>query len=124
MIKHGEPPYLECSSKGHQQLSAFYARIKSRCNRTIEEIYQSSKVFDDGSTGLNWKQAKGKKAVNQVEVSELYSQLWDDYISENPYLLELILNAKGLSDIFGQSGHCCQATELWRIRNSNRWVFR
>jgi hypothetical protein len=55
--------------------------------------------------------------VNQEEVIKLYSQLWDEYISENPDLLKLIRDASGLSDMFGQEGHCCQATELWRIRN-------
>jgi hypothetical protein len=119
MIKHGVEPFLECSSKGYLRLSAFYARIfaRDRGRKTIEDIYQGAKVFEDGSTGLHWNQAKGKKPVNQEEVIKLYSQLWDEYISENPDLLKLIRDASGLSDMFGQEGHCCQATELWRIRN-------
>ena len=44
MIKHGNPPYLECSSRGDKRFSAFYARIKGK---TIEEIYQSAKIFAD-----------------------------------------------------------------------------
>jgi hypothetical protein len=29
-------------------------------------------------------------------------------------------HAPGLSDMFGQVGHACQAEELWRIRNAAR----
>ena len=117
MIKHGEPPFLECSGKGDKRLSAFNARLSKRNNRSIEEIYQAAKVFEDGSTGLSWRDAKGRKAVNATEVSQLYARLWDEYIVENPELLTLIRKVSGLSDIFGQKGHACQATELWRIRN-------
>lgn len=119
MIQHGVAPFLECSSKGVKELSAFYARIKSRGNRSIEDLYQGAKVFADGSTGLSWKQAKGKKAVNQAEVTALYADLWREYIAENPHLLDLIRTARGLQDTFGQRGHCCQATELWRIRTDS-----
>ncbi len=113
MIKHGNPTYLECSSKGDKRFSAFYATVNGK---SIEEQYQSAKVFEDGSMKLFWMKAKGKKAINQEEVSALYSKLWDQYIEEHPDLLEVLISAKGLSDVFGQPGHCCQATELWRIR--------
>lgn len=116
MIKHGIEPFLECSSRGDQRFSAFFARIKKYENRTIEEIYQASKVFEDGSTGLSWRQAKGRHAVNQDECRLLYAKLWGEYMKENPHLLKIIVEACGLSDQFGQPGHCCQATELWRIR--------
>ena len=116
MIKHGEPPYLECSSRGDKRFSAFYARLKGRGNKTIEEIYQGAKVFADGSTGLSIKQAKGRDPVNASEVRNLYGELWNEYISENPELISVLTNASGLSDIFGQASHACQATELWRIR--------
>ena len=119
MIKHGEAPYLECSSRGDKRLSAFYARLKIYDNRSIEEIYQARKVFEDGSTGLTWRQAKGRKPVNIDEVRRLYSYLWDVYIIENPELLQVLLDASGVSDMFGQKGHQCQATELWRIRQSH-----
>lgn len=115
MIRHGEPPYLECSSRGDKRFSAFYAKVNGR---TIEEQYQAAKVFEDGRSGLTWKEAKGKVAVNQEYCRRLYSALWDQYIDENPELLDVLKNAAGLSDIFGQPGHACQATELWRIRNS------
>jgi hypothetical protein len=116
MIRHGVEPFLECSSKGDKRFSAFYARIRSMKNKSIEELYQAFKVFEDGSTGLSWKEAKGRKAVNQEEASKYYSGLWRIYISENPELKDVLLTASGLSDIFGQEGHCCQATELWKIR--------
>lgn len=117
MIRHGQKPFLECSSKGDKRFSAFYAHVDGF---TIEELFQGAKVFEDGSTNLSVRKAKGKKAINQEEVSQLYSNLWDKYIlEENPHLLHVLKQASGLSDIFGQKGHCCQATELWRIRNNN-----
>lgn len=116
MIQHGESPYLECSSKGDRRFSAFYARIRPGYS-TIESIYQAAKKFEDGSTGLSWRDAKGRRAINAKECSKLYSQLWDVYIEDNPHLLKVLKKATGLSDMFGQEGHCCQATELWRIRN-------
>lgn len=118
MIRHGEAPFLECSSKGDRRFSAFSARIKARENQSIEELYQAFKIFEDGKTGLTWREAKGKKAVNQKEAAEFYSKLWNEYMEENPELLEVLKDAVGLSDIFGQTNHCCQATELWRIKNS------
>lgn len=117
MIKHGEPPYLECSSKGDKRFSAFYARIKVLGNNTIEYLYQAGKVFEDGSTGLSWREAKGRKSINPEKDREYYSYLWDIYLFENPELIEVLINASGLSDMFGQINHACQATELWRIRN-------
>lgn len=116
MIKHGVPPYYECSSHGDKRFSAFYAKIKNRNNKSIEEIYQSSKIFN-GIIYSNWRDAKGKVCINQQEVTELYSILWDEYIDENIELLDILLKQSGLCDKFGQKNHVCQATELWRIRN-------
>jgi len=117
MVRHGTAPFLECSTRGDRRFSAFAARIRGRGNRSIEEIYQAAKVFEDGSTGLSWREAKGRKAVNAAEVRALYGRLWDEYIAENPHLLPVLKAASGLSDMFGQPGHACQATELWRIRS-------
>lgn len=119
MIKHGMPPYLECSSAGEKRLSAFYARLTQFGGRSIEEIYQSAKVFDTGAVHVSWREAKGKLPINIEYVHKLYSELWDLYIEENPILLKLILDASGLSDRFGKPGSCCQATELWRIREKH-----
>lgn len=115
MIKHGNPPYLECSSKGFKPFSAFYAKLNGK---SIEEIYQAFKIFDDGSTNLSWREAKGRKAVNQEACDELYSALWIEYILQNPDLLDILKQQTGLSDMFGQKGHCCQATELWFIKKN------
>lgn len=115
MIRHGQPPYLECSGRGDKRFSAFHARLNGQ---SIEEVYQAHKIFEDGSTGLHWRQAKGRRAVNMTECAALYSALWNVYILEKSHLLAVLKAASGLSDMFGQSGHCCQATELWRIRNT------
>ena len=118
MIAHGTPPYLECSSKGDRRFSAFYARPAGFGGASIEELYQGAKVLEDGSgPGLTWKEAKGKKAINQEKLSEWYGRLWDVYVMQHPELFDVLINATGLSDVFGQPGHVCQATELWRIRN-------
>jgi hypothetical protein len=117
MVRHGIAPFLECSSKGDKRFSAFHARVKRRGGRSIEDIYQAAKVFDDGATGLSWREAKGLKPVNIAEVRVLYSTLWDEYIAENPHLLDILEQFAGVSDMFGKVGNACQATELWRIRN-------
>lgn len=117
MIKHGSEPFLECSTKGDKRFSAFCAYIMGRGIKSIEEIYQASKIFEDGSTGLSWKEAKGRKAINITETAKLYSQLWDEYIDENPGLFEILEVVNGVSDMFGQRDHVCQATELWRIKH-------
>ncbi len=114
MIWHGEPPFLECSSLGDKRFSAFYAKVNGR---SIEEQYQSAKQFEDGSTGLHWREAKGRRPQNDAEVRQLYSALWDQYIQENEHLVDVLLAQTGLADSYGRPGSVCQATELWRIRN-------
>lgn len=118
MIRHGKKPFLECSTRGDRRFSAYGARIKGRGNRCIEEIYQAAKVFKDGATGLPIDEARGLRPINDQEVRDLYARLWDEYIMENPHLLDVLRSHSGLTDIFGRAGSCCQATELWRIRNS------
>jgi len=114
MLKHGDPPYHECSSRGDQRFSAFYARVNGQ---SIEEQYQAAKVFEDGTTGLTWQEAKGRRAVNVEEVAQLYESLWRQYLKENPHLITILLSVSGLSDVFGKRGHQCQATVLWKLRN-------
>lgn len=126
MIKIGSSPYLECSSKGDRRFSAFYARIRSKNNSSIEELYQGFKIFDGENgfiTGLSWREAKGRKANNQEEAAIYYSELWDLYFLENPQLLEVIKGYNGFSDIFGQTNHTCQAIEVYRIKNSFFSIF-
>lgn len=116
MITVGSPPFLECSSKGDIRFSAFYARPSSLRGVSIEEAYQAAKVFEDGSTGLRWWQAKGKKAINMEECESLYEMWWVEWVVEHDLIITLKA-ASGLSDMFGQPGHQCQAITLWSIRN-------
>ena len=127
MISHGVAPFLECSSLGDNRLSAFGAYLwRQDGKHSIEELYQRAKVFDTPLgqrtylTPLCAKQMQrdGRRIVNMREVRELYAKLWDEYIGEHPELLSLIRRSSGLSDYYGQPGHACQATELWRIRNN------
>lgn len=127
MIKIGSEPFLECSSKGDKRFSAFYARLKCANGRSIEEIYQGSKVFPDGSRGLSPLAAKGKKAVNMDFCKKVYEQAWQKYFEENPELLEYASNFNGFSDIFGQPNHQCQAIEIYKIvinykKNKNKEI--
>lgn len=122
MLKFGTEPFLECSSKGDKRFSAFYAKVNGK---SIEDHYQSAKIFEDGSTGLHWKDAKGRKPVNLKQCRDLYEYLWHRYFKENPELLDVIKNYNGFSDIFGQEGHVCQAEEVYKIWNASRiqlWI--
>lgn len=114
MIKIGNPPYYECSSKGDKRFSAFYAKVRGI---SIEDHYQAAKVFSDGSTGLTWREAKGRTPVNIKEVSKLYKDLWREYLENNPHLIRGLLQQNGLCDMFGQENHNCQAITLWELRN-------
>lgn len=116
MIKHGRAPYLECSSQGDRRFSPFFAYVG---RQSIEDAYQAAKIFEDGTTGLGWREAKGRRPINPERCARLYSKLWDQYISEHPWLIEVLKAATGLSDMFGQPGSPCQSTELWRIRNEH-----
>lgn len=116
MIQVGNPPYLECSSRGDKRFSAFYARPSCLKGLSIEEAYQRMKIFSDGTTGLGWREAKGRVPTNIVDCQESYKWWWEEYIIEND-LLHVLKSANGLSDVFGQKGHICQAEVLWAIRN-------
>lgn len=117
MLRRGEAPFLECSSAGDARFSAFYARLDAYGGRSIEEIYQGAKRFENGRTGLSWREAKGRRPTNPDEVEALYFDLWVAYLQENPGLLPVLLEATGVSDRFGQEGRNCQADVLWRIRS-------
>jgi hypothetical protein len=116
MVRIGQAPHLECSTAGDRRFSAFCARIRGRGGRSIEDLYQAAKVLPDGRTGLTWRQAKGRRAVNEEEVRALYAQLWREYLAENPGLIPVLLAQTGLSDRFGRPGGVCQATVLWELR--------
>ena len=120
MLHYGEAPFLECSTKGDGRFSALRARLRGYGNQTIEEVYQGAKVFEDGSTNLPWREAKGRPAVNAVEVRALYGTLWNEYFAENPYLYEVVMAHTGFSDVFGRAGGACQAEEIQRIADAAR----
>lgn len=115
MIQIGEPPYLECSSIGDRRFSAYYARLKCCNNRSIEEVYQASKVFKNGKSNLSIKEAKGKKAVNMDFCTKVYKYAWRKYFEENPELLEYACKFNGFTDRFGKRGCNCQAIEIYNI---------
>lgn len=117
MLKRGKAPFLECSTRGDRRFSAFCARPKSLNGRSIEEAYQAMKVFPDGRTGLHWREAKGKRAINHGECDRAYHRWWWEYILENPDLQDVLKKASGLSDMFGKEGSVCQADVLWNIRD-------
>lgn len=115
MLIFGTEPILEVSSRGDKRFSAFYARIKRRNNKSIEELYQARKMFEGGISGLSIKEAKGKQPINIEDCRSFYSQLWNEYLDENPEFLIELSQYNGFSDIFGQRGHVCQAEEVYRI---------
>ena len=116
MMRYGKPPFLECSTRGDKRFSPFYAIVNGKI---IERQYQAAKIFEDGSTGLDWKQAKGRKAINMEECTLLYEKLWRQYIFEHLELLNVLKHAPGLSDMFAQRGNNNQAEVLWKIRNES-----
>ena len=76
------------------------------------------KILEDGTTGHDWRSAKGKKAINLPQCVAMYRGWWIEYINENPHLLQILKQASGLSDMFAyEQTPCCQAEELWLIRN-------
>ena len=121
MVKVGQAPYLECSSRGDRRFSAYYAKPSSLGGRTIEQAYQAMKIFVDGSRGLSVDRAKGRFPVNYAQCRQKYFDWWVEYVRENGLIGELKA-VSGLSDMFGQAGHVCQAEVLWKIRNSWEYI--
>lgn len=74
------------------------------------------KIFADGQTGLSWKRAKGKAAINMESCAVAYTHWWREWIAQED-LISVLQASSGLSDMFGQAGHLCQAEVLWSIRN-------
>lgn len=113
MIRHGVAPFLECSTRGDKRFSAFCAMIDGK---SIEQWYQEKKRFDCDVSNLTWREKQGLPCENPEECHQYYADLWDEYILRNLHLLPVLVEATGLSDVFGKAGHACQATELWDIR--------
>lgn len=120
MIRHGEPPYLDCTSFGEKRLSLYFATIDARDGRSIADLYHSAKQLANGDTGLPWEEMRWLKAANVEEITRLFSVLWQEYMFEHPELVLLIRSVPGLSDSYGTPGEVCSATELWRIRNGEK----
>ena len=120
MVRVGKFPMLECSSKGDKRFSAFYARIRKLGGKSIEELYQGAKIFEDGSTGLSPREAKGKKAVNMEYCAKLYDELWELYLNENPELIDVLKKYEGYSDMFGKPGCQCQALSIYKYMDKIR----
>lgn len=123
MVKFGQAPFLECSSKGDKRLSAFFAYVNGK---SIENTYQAAKKFADGSHSLTPKEAKLKQKTVQIlnmeECKILYARLWRRYFAQNPELLKELVEGEynGFSDMFGQQGHMCQAEEIYKIVTEQR----
>lgn len=112
---------VEASTVGFRPFSAFCARLDGR---NIEMLYQDFKIIDGQRIGdmkhMSERErltlAKSRKADNLDEAARYYAGLWDRYIAENPHLKRILMDVTGIGDTFGREGHCCQSTELWRIR--------
>ena len=120
MIKKGDPPYLECSSKGDRRFSAWYAYPNSLGGACIEEAYQAGKIWEDGQTGLTWEEVKFRqrrkvKCMNYEEMSERYQAWWLEWCLQES-LIGVLQMHSGLQDRFGKEGNVNQADALWKIR--------
>ena len=101
-VKRGEP-YFECSSKGHKEYSAIFAKVN---DKSIEEIYQLDIKGYRGHV-KHWKEAKGKPPLTDITEEQSYNQylmLWCEYFKEHPDLYKRILKeaiGKTITDMFG-----------------------
>jgi hypothetical protein len=116
MVRYGTAPFLDCSSNGDRRFSPAHARIRERSNRSIEDIYRSVREYRGRLIGLPVYRAKALVEVHRQEVKELYAKLWDEYIAENPRLLEVLCAAAGIVDPGASPDQPSAAHELWRIR--------
>jgi hypothetical protein len=116
MVRFGVPPFLDCSGDGDRRCNAVHARIRGRRHRSIDEIYRSVKPFRGKLIGLPRPEARRLIEIHRQEVKDLYAALWDEYISENPQLLDVLCDASGLIDRTADPRQPSGAEELWRIR--------
>lgn len=109
----------ELSSHGDKRFSALFCRLKD--GRTIEQAYQLD-VKGYRVEGDDWRLGKGKPALNGKSYDQLwdgYMDLWRQYTSENPLLLEDLRQkaaGKVLTDKFASSP-VSQARALAEILN-------
>lgn len=120
---------LQCHSRGNLGFSPFGAEIKlGGVIDTIENIYQTSKVFEDGTQSNNWRNAKGKKAVsykingavidnNSKQVGiDILTSLWVMYLEQNQIRMYELGLYNEFEDIFDRGSPLSQESILRRIR--------
>lgn len=121
------PDGYECSSKGDQRFSAFYARMPD--GRSIEHWYQCDiKGWQPG--GTDWKLGKGQPPRMPYLPGQLYQAylgLWRIWAASHPQLIvelyHLTKQNRILTDMFASEGGnhpVNQARALAQI--INEWV--
>jgi hypothetical protein len=123
--------YLEISSRSDsplgKSLSPFNMRICiNGVNNSVENFYHAMKVID-GRTGLDWREAKGKKMdaiidpythfrVSPEDRFRIYHQMYQQYLDEHPEKIAGLVSYRHFSDMFGRPQSPCQCIEVgWRI---------
>lgn len=114
----GGPPYIETGPHAQSLFSPYRAQLKSHGGLTVHQIYTAAKVFADGSTCLTPQQAEGREPVNKERCAELYAAAWQQYLIENPDLMETLLRAQGIANVNAPKEDVCPARELWKIRQT------
>ncbi|HEX8986575.1 MAG TPA: hypothetical protein VF816_01335 [Rhodocyclaceae bacterium] len=114
MVRFGTSPFIDCGSD--RRFSAAHARIRARAGRSIEQIYRNVRRFPGHLIGLPRERARHLVEIHRQEVARFYAALWDEYISENPRLLEPLCAAKGVTEDAADPAQPSSAAELWRIR--------
>ena len=72
MIKHGEPPYLECSSAGDKRFSAFWAKLG---DKSIEERIEELMKRDlDSLLKTEWFREKIAGGYFEIVANKLKSE--------------------------------------------------
>jgi len=124
------PNGYECSSQGDTRFSALFAVLND--GRTLEEAYQLDIKGYRAQTS-NWRDAKGKPALNGKTRDELFAEylaLSEQWAIENPELIvELEQRSRGkvLTDKFATSdvnqAHALSVI-IDRIRSNQKLPFQ
>lgn len=114
----GQAPFIDCGNSGDPRFNHHTATIAAHPGRSLFELYTAAKVFEGGITGLSPQEAHGKTPLNKDQLPKLYAILWDQYIRENPTLIDTLLRAQGVMNVHSPEKERCPATELWRIRSA------
>lgn len=129
-----EKKILECSTRGDKRFSAFVAKIDV-CGKiaTIEEHYQTSKVFLNELGKLEQytlKTGKGKNPIlfkvgeqyfNVKYLSNYFDLLWFKYLEKNPSLVKILSQYDDYNDMFkGKNTINCQADSIRKYMKQGR----